>query len=47
MHYKMFHFDVQVAEHSLAAKIGLKQNDFLNSIAAKNVFELTHDQVTV
>lgn len=34
----------QVAEHSLAAKIGLKQNDFLNSIAAKNVFELTHDQ---
>ena len=45
--YKNFHFDVQVAEHSLAAKIGLKQNDFLNSIAAKNVFELTHDQVTV
>ena len=36
----------QVATNSLAAKIGLKPNDFLNSIAGKEVFQMTHEEVT-
>ena len=35
----------QVATNSLAAKIGLKPNDFLNSIAGKEVFQMTHEEV--
>jgi len=34
----------QVATNSLAAKIGLKPNDFLNSIAGKEVFQMTHEE---
>jgi len=34
----------QVATDSLAAKIGLKPNDFLNSIAGKEVFQMSHEE---
>ena len=39
-------FPFEVATNSLAAKIGLKPNDFLNSIAGKEVFQMTHEEVT-
>ena len=35
----------QVATNSLAANVGLKANDFLNSIAGQEVFNMTHDEV--
>jgi len=34
----------QVSKDSLAAKVGLSANDFLISIAGKDVFEMTHEQ---
>jgi len=34
----------QVATNSLAANVGLKANDFLNSIAGQEVFNMTHDE---
>merc|ERR1719270_2513173 len=34
----------QVSVDSLAADVGLKPNDFLNSIAGKEVFGMTHDE---
>jgi len=34
----------QVSSNSLAAKIGLKPNDFLNSIAGMEVFQMTHEE---
>lgn len=34
----------QVSSNSLAAKIGLKPNDFLASIAGKEVFQMTHEE---
>jgi len=34
----------QVSTASLAANIGLKPNDFLNSIAGQEVFNMTHDE---
>jgi len=34
----------QVSKDSLAAKVGLSANDFLISIAGKEVFEMTHEQ---
>ena len=36
---------MQVSTASLAANIGLKPNDFLNSIAGQEVFNMTHDEV--
>lgn len=36
---------LQVSSNSLAAKIGLKPNDFLNSIAGMEVFQMTHEEV--
>ena len=36
---------LQVSSKSLAAKIGLKPNDFLNSIAGMEVFQMTHEEV--
>ena len=38
-------FPRQVATNSLAANVGLKANDFLNSIAGQEVFNMTHDEV--
>ena len=38
---------MQVSTASLAANIGLKPNDFLNSIAGQEVFNMTHDEVRV
>ena len=38
---------LQVSTASLAANIGLKPNDFLNSIAGQEVFNMTHDEVFV
>jgi len=34
----------QVSKDSLASKVGLSANDFLISIAGKDVFEMTHEQ---
>merc|ERR1712168_1648633 len=34
----------QMGKDSLAAKVGLSANDFLISIAGKDVFEMTHEQ---
>jgi len=35
----------QVSTSSLAANIGLRPNDFLNSIAGQEAFNMTHDEV--
>ena len=42
LNWKLF----QVSVDSLAADVGLKPNDFLNSIAGKEVFGMTHDEVS-
>jgi len=34
----------QVSSNSLAANVGLKEKDFLNSIAGQEVFNMTHDE---
>jgi len=34
----------QVSANSLAANVGLKEKDFLNSIAGQEVFNMTHDE---